>query len=401
MDQYQNKVKSIRNIKKIIIFKDWFFSWGWIVTLSLFLVSVFGFIVIFVNVLFQESNASEGSNDYTITGGLLNENVLSWESDVKRELINNDLDPNEWLLYILGIIQVESNGDSESKPDIMQASESIGLPPNSITSPEESIKVGVMTFATRLRLANELGISDQKSILQAYNFGTNYLLEMSKNNQTIFDIEFAEKYSKEIVFPAVTGLPSSSAKKQTYNAKWSIEIGKPYYWKNGGNFHYPNAVYYYIAEANLTPSDFNGEFRNPYFDANYVVTSEFGMRVHPITGAVKLHAGIDLVAFDNKTIRAIRDGVVVESIYHPGWGNYVVVDHGLINNQRYYSLYAHMRSKGIDKGKKVSAGDIIGVEGTTGGSTGTHLHLEIIQTEPNGNWSGAKRINPREVITFK
>src|SRR5699024_1515720 len=144
-------------------------------------------------------------------------------------------------------------------------------------------------------------------------------------------------------------------------------VGMPWYWYNGGNFHYPNIVYYYISGATGGAENFDGSFAIP-FAGNYVVTSEYGYRVHPNEGITKLHAGIDLVGQGDKNIRSIAAGVVVQSTYNEGWGNYVVVDHGVVDNDRYYSLYAHLRSPGVKTGTKLSQGDIIGLEGSTGNS---------------------------------
>ena len=106
------------------------------------------------------------------------------------------------------------------------------------------------------------------------------------------------------------------------------------------------------------------------------ISSAFSMRVHPISGLWKQHKGIDFAAASGTPIRASGDGVVVtaDSVKN-GYGNMVVLKHWA----NYSTAYAHMSrfAPGIKKGVKVSQGDVIGYVGTTGWSTGAHLHYEF------------------------
>ena len=99
----------------------------------------------------------------------------------------------------------------------------------------------------------------------------------------------------------------------------------------------------------------------------YRLTSLFGYRIHPITGKAHSHTGIDIPAPGGTPIQACKSGQVVTSAYHYSYGNYVVIDHGNGNS----TLYAHMSSRAV------SQGQTIGYVGTTGSSTGNHLHLEV------------------------
>lgn len=105
------------------------------------------------------------------------------------------------------------------------------------------------------------------------------------------------------------------------------------------------------------------------------VSSGFSMRVHPISGQWKQHKGVDFAAATGTPIRASADGVVDSAAPSNGYGNLVVLKHW--NN--YSTAYAHMSrfAPGIHKGSKVSQGDVIGYVGTTGWSTGPHLHYEF------------------------
>ena len=105
------------------------------------------------------------------------------------------------------------------------------------------------------------------------------------------------------------------------------------------------------------------------------ISSGFSMRVHPISGNWKAHKGIDFAAATGTPIRASGDGVVDSVGSQNGYGNVVVLKHWA----NYSTAYAHMSrfASGLKKGQKVSQGDVIGYVGTTGWSTGAHLHYEF------------------------
>lgn len=105
------------------------------------------------------------------------------------------------------------------------------------------------------------------------------------------------------------------------------------------------------------------------------ISSGFSMRVHPVSGEWKAHKGIDFPAPTGTPIRASGDGVIDFAGTQNGYGNFVTIKHW--NN--YSTAYAHMSkfAPGIKKGSKVSQGDVIGYVGSTGWSTGAHLHYEF------------------------
>ena len=105
----------------------------------------------------------------------------------------------------------------------------------------------------------------------------------------------------------------------------------------------------------------------------YRLSSQFGYRIHPITGKPHSHTGIDVPAPGGTSILAAKSGQVVTSAYHYSYGNYVVIDHGNGNS----TLYAHMSSRAVSEGQMVTQGQVIGYVGTTGSSTGNHLHFEV------------------------
>jgi murein DD-endopeptidase MepM/ murein hydrolase activator NlpD len=108
------------------------------------------------------------------------------------------------------------------------------------------------------------------------------------------------------------------------------------------------------------------------------VTSPFGMRTHPITGVHKLHTGTDFGAPCGTAVAAARAGVVVSSGYNRAYGWRVVVSHGVVAGALLTTTYNHLQGPGAQPGQQVAAGDVVGHVGTTGYSTGCHLHFELI-----------------------
>ena len=148
-----------------------------------------------------------------------------------------------------------------------------------------------------------------------------------------------------------------------------------------------NAFYYFNEKDNEGHYDINGKsvkkalMKTPINGAR--LSSKFGMRKHPIDGYNKMHRGTDFAAPMGTPIMASGDGVVLKAAWCGGGGNCVKIKH----NSSYSTVYAHMSkfANGVRKGKRVRQGQIIGYVGSTGKSTGPHLHYEVIY---NG-----KRIN--------
>ncbi len=104
------------------------------------------------------------------------------------------------------------------------------------------------------------------------------------------------------------------------------------------------------------------------------VGSPFGLRVHPIYGGRRLHAGVDVAGPTGQPIVAANAGMVVTASCSPGgYGCRTVIDHG----GGLATLYAHQSSFEVGEGQLVSAGEVIGRIGSTGASTGPHLHFEV------------------------
>jgi murein DD-endopeptidase MepM/ murein hydrolase activator NlpD len=117
------------------------------------------------------------------------------------------------------------------------------------------------------------------------------------------------------------------------------------------------------------------------------ISSTYGMRRHPILGYSKMHQGVDFAASTGTPVYAAGDGVVKQASYFGSYGNYVKIQH----TGQYASAYAHLSryASGIRPGARVKQGQVIGYVGTTGRSTGPHLHYEI--------HSHGRQVNPQGV----
>jgi murein DD-endopeptidase MepM/ murein hydrolase activator NlpD len=136
-------------------------------------------------------------------------------------------------------------------------------------------------------------------------------------------------------------------------------------------------VFYFFPgdEFGMTERAFflNRGFRFPL--RNYRLTSGFGMRRNPITGNVVLHQGLDLAAPLGTEVYAAGDGIVTEIGNDPIYGNYIIIKHG----GDWASLYGHLQKTGTSLQASVKSGMLIGWVGSTGQSTGPHLHFELRQ----------------------
>jgi len=129
--------------------------------------------------------------------------------------------------------------------------------------------------------------------------------------------------------------------------------------------------------ADYTPSErgffLNSGFRFPL--RSFRLTSSYGIRQNPVTGNIALHQGLDLAAPEGTDVFAIADGVVTGLGTDPIYGNYVIITH----SEKWTSLYGHLQKIETVLRSSVKSGNIIGKVGSTGQSTGPHLHFELRQ----------------------
>ena len=127
----------------------------------------------------------------------------------------------------------------------------------------------------------------------------------------------------------------------------------------------------------------NGTFIFPVATYSYI-SSRFGERIHPITGELKNHNGMDIAANSGTAVYAADGGRVVLAEWYGGYGNCIMIEHG----NGYKTLYGHLSYIGVKNGQYVNQGDTIGQVGSTGNSTGPHLHFEV--------YSNGSRIDPEQ-----
>lgn len=313
-----------------------------------------------------------GSN---ITG---NPNIVAWLDKYTKLYGISD-----YIGLAYALIMVE-NPSTDGTDDIMQSSESAGYPGPGYLTGEASVKQGCKHLAEQIKNGQTQNV-DIWGVMQGYNFGSAYipwLANRGGKNTT----DLAEEYSRDVVAPS---LGNTTGATYPYVNAVSQSDGRTYLYVNGGNFHYAAMIRQYVKVTESV--GYVVPISKPV-----TVTSEFGYRQHPITGAYELHNGIDLVNGNPTTpIYASAAGEVVIAGSYPEWyGNYVVIKH----SDGLYTGYAHQSQLRVSVGDTVKQGQQIGNMGTTGPSTGPHLHFQFFT---NGPWpSNSDFINPREHINF-
>jgi len=198
--------------------------------------------------------------------------------------------------------------------------------------------------------------------------------------------EIVEKI-KGVLAPSITEKTEKAespkqAKESTTSSKWErrvhsgialatlVVVAVPVISMPIKSFIHGNTSTATAATASSAPASSQG-FIHPVDDPS---DSKFGMRLHPIENVMKLHAGLDYPADIGTPVKATKSGKVTFVGTQGGYGLTVVVDHG----GGYSSLYAHLSQITTSVGKEVSQSDVIGKVGSTGHSTGPHLHFEIL-----------------------
>lgn len=303
---------------------------------------------------------SEEEQSLELLVGSLSPDVLQHEDKVVEELTKYGLEKYKDLILV--IIHLESGG---TLPDVMQSSESIGLPPNSITDPNKSIEVGIKHFAKGIEQMISSGV-DIQTLIQAYNFGNGFISFVASNGG---------KWSQEL------------------SNQFATQQAKKLGWSSYGNPNYVTKAMQFLTiegdSASLNLSfDLEGQKLPFPVPNNTTISSPYGPRTHPVTQIKNtFHTGVDFPAPYGSPIISVADGIITKTVNvdNGGYGLYVMVDHG----SGVVTLYAHNSKNNVTVGQTVKAGDVIGFIGSTGTSTGNHLHFEVRKdgnyTDP-ANW---------------
>ena len=213
-----------------------------------------------------------------------------------------------------------------------------------------------------LNEASRAELETKKAQLEADIESANQLIaEMEKDIESYKELLALEEAEEEAVKAEIAELEEEyAAAKAREEAAWLAQQQQQQQQQQQGS----------AGNANV-PSNTSSTYLWPSYTS--LVTSYYGYRIHPVYGYYKFHAGVDIGASGGSAIWAASDGTVITSTYGSGYGNYVVIRHDDGN----YSLYAHMSSRAVSVGQYVSRGQVIGYVGSTGVSTGYHIHYEV------------------------
>jgi len=340
----------------------------------LVVVAILGFLVIIVASILGSDMGGGGKIDGG--GKELSEQVLRWEDQIQDALDEHGLD-DKYMPVLLAILQQESGGDAlATTGDIFQASESKCGEIGCINDPNESIDQAVKHFKNNVEAAN----GNQEVAIASYNFGNGFAQWTQKNHDNEWSIDIAIEFSQHMM-EKVENPDNYTCLRQEAKKHDACY----------GDILYVSTIKQYLPGSDRDSSDVNfaGDLNNPL--NSVVVTSNFGYRVSPGDGVGSTdHKGIDFDCVGGTTpILAAGDGqVVVSENNSGGYGKMVIIKHDV----GFYTHYAHMSALSVDKNDFVKSGDKLGVCGSTGDSTGAHLHFET----KSELWGGQQ--NPRDFL---
>ncbi len=220
------------------------------------------------------------------------------------------------------------------------------------------------------------------------------LIELNANKQKL--IEECEKYEKEEAALSDQIAQLEAERTEILYQEWLAEQERleqerleqeQQNQNNNNNNNSSSSGDSNSSSGSTTPPSSGESFKFPMAYCT-MLTSSYGYRVHPITGNYSFHNGVDLAAGQGTPIYATKSGKVTTATYNYAYGYYVVINH----LDGYSSLYGHMTHYTVSEGDYVERGEVIGYVGSTGYSTGPHLHFTIYY---NGN-----TVNPMSYISI-
>ncbi|MDT0173102.1 lysozyme family protein [Exiguobacterium sp. BRG2] len=316
----------------------------------------------------ENDQATETPIAYSDASLQVSDDVLQYREAIARELKKEQLEGQTNV--VLALMMQESGGRGN---DPMQASESKCGRIGCITSPDESIQYGVKHFASVFRQANK----DVKLTLQSYNFGGGFIDYVQENGG---------RYTKQLAISFSQMMYQRVKKSGIYQCHRpsAIEHQACY-----GDIEYVDAVLRYLtptvlAEGKTGP--IKGKLHAP-LDIPLQMTSGFGSRI--VFGKTDVHTGIDFSCHNTDTVHAVRSGTVTYSGLRGPYGQLIQIKQG-----DWITAYAHLSARQVKTGQKIEAGQAIGMCGSTGRSTGNHLHIEF----KTSDWSG--HIDPAPLFSL-
>ncbi len=252
---------------------------------------------------------------------------------------------------------------------------------------KKSIDTLLVTLETEIKNLDveKAGLEEEKKVLDDLMTDLSYRQQsvdavLESKQQTLATLENQQAYTEEQKAAAEQELKDQQAIHDALKKQWEEEQKKLQ--SSGGD---PDAE----AQKTLEAIGLSGGFTWP-LPGYTTITSEWGMRIHPIYKVPKLHDGMDIAGagVNGKPIVAAYGGTVILSEYYWGYGNCVQISHGA----GVVTLYAHCSSLAVKVGDVVQAGQVIAYVGSTGNSTGPHLHFSLFLQ--------GESVNPRDYLTF-
>ena len=339
-----------------------------------FLLSTVGLVVVAIAlvliIIIAVTSGTDDMGSGPIGGGKqLPESVLIWKDDVSEAMEKHELD-EKYLFVLLAIMKQESNGNvASTNGDIFQASESRCGYIGCITDPLDSIDQAVIHFKNNVSTSKD----NMEVAIASYNFGNGFANWTQKNYENEWTLEIAIEFSQYMMTKV------SNPSNYTCIRQEAKPHGACY-----GDIMYVPSILAYSQGGEIGDIEIMGDFATPVMPM--VVTSEFGNRESPGGIGSTDHKGIDFACTGGVTkIHSVQEGVVVSAGDAGGLGNAVVIKH----DEGFMTTYGHMSSLNTERDSYVEQGEVLGVCGSTGNSTGAHLHFEV-NSEP---WGG--QVNPR------